>query len=64
MRLAINPGTRPQFSQRRRLRAAKGKCWSVSGRCRSAEVGAAFKPPCRAAAGSVASKAYLACQPP
>ena len=63
MRFAINPGTRLQFSQRWRLRATEGKCWSVSGRCRSVKVGAAFKPPCRAAAESVAFKLYLAFPP-
>ena len=56
MRLAINPGTHFQLGQRRRLRAAEGKCWSVGGRCRLVKVGAAFELPCRAAAEPVAVK--------
>ena len=63
MRFGINVGTRLQPSQRRRLRAAEGKCWSVSGRCRIMEVGAIFPAQYRAAAESVAFKPYLAYPP-
>ena len=45
-------------------RAVEGKCWSVCGRCRSAKVGAPLAAPCRAAAGAVAFKPYLAFPPP
>ena len=63
MHFGINVGTRLQPNQRRRLRAAEGKCWSVSWRCRAVTVGAAFKLPYRAAAGSAAFKPYLAFPP-
>ena len=64
MRFGINLGTRLQPSQRRRLRAAEGKCWSVSGRCRIVEIGAVFSAQYRAAAESVAFNKNLACPPP
>ncbi len=64
MRFGINVGTRLQPSQRRRLRAAEGKCWSVSGRCRIVRIGAVFPAQHRAAAESAAFNAYLAFPPP